>query len=153
MQTDSRNYTVYMLTSPEGKVYIGLTSKPLEKRWGFQGTSYKYNKELYADISNFGWDKFGRYVVATKLDMNEGEDLEHYLIDEFKSTDPNKGYNKRNNRNYHATSGPESRLKISKANKGKCRMTEEQRENIIRAKKIYPHSISSETKKLMSEYM
>ena len=44
MQTDSRNYTVYMLTSPEGKVYIGLTSKPLEKRWGFQGTSYKYNK-------------------------------------------------------------------------------------------------------------
>jgi len=34
------SYTVYKYTSPSGKSYIGITSKPLIKRANYNGTGY-----------------------------------------------------------------------------------------------------------------
>lgn len=88
-----KNYTVYKHISPEGKTYVGMTSKPVEQRWGFNGNQYSRNKRLFADIKKFGWENFSHLIVATNLTKEEAEALEEKTIKDCDSTNPNKGYN------------------------------------------------------------
>ena len=46
-----KNYTVYKHTSPSGKVYIGITCCPVEKRWGKNGSKYK-TQPFYDSIND-----------------------------------------------------------------------------------------------------
>ena len=47
------NFKVYIHTSPNGKVYIGITSRDAEKRWN-NGHNYKPNKHFYSAIQKYG---------------------------------------------------------------------------------------------------
>ena len=51
------NYTVYKHTSPNGKVYIGITCKPTKARWK-NGKGYKNNDYFYNAILKYGWENF-----------------------------------------------------------------------------------------------
>ena len=90
----NNNYCVYKHTSPEGKVYIGITSKDNpEHRWGRDGLYYRQNVQFYKDIERFGWDNFKREIVAKNLTKIEATEIEHGLIKATQSTDPRYGYN------------------------------------------------------------
>lgn len=88
------NYCVYKHISPDGKVYIGITSryKP-ELRWGKDGVGYKNNDALYADIQKFGWENFAHEILAQNLTEAEAVAVESSLIKIMQTTNPLIGYN------------------------------------------------------------
>lgn len=45
------NFTVYKHTSPSNKVYIGITSQSVIKRWG-SGHGYRHNEYFFRAIKN-----------------------------------------------------------------------------------------------------
>lgn len=89
-----KKYVVYRHTSPEGKVYIGITSqaKP-EYRWGIGGCGYKSNIFFWHDIQRLGWDNFKHEVLYTDLPEHQALHLESALIHEHRATKPEYGYN------------------------------------------------------------
>lgn len=93
MKVDTK-YSVYKHTSPEGKIYIGCTSRRPTRRWD-NGNGYKHGHgEFYNDIKKFGWDNFTHEVIASGLSEDEGYSLEIDLIRRYDTTDPAHGYNK-----------------------------------------------------------
>lgn len=88
-----KKYAVYKHTSPKGKVYVGCTSQKLNHRFGRNGNGYKFSKELYKDIEEFGWDSFEHEVVSSDLNEDEAYALEKDMIHSLEATNPNKGYN------------------------------------------------------------
>ena len=89
-------YFVYKHTSPEGKVYIGITRKLPRERWA-KGESYKENTDFYADIQKFGWDAFSHEILERGLDEQQALEAEDQFIRQFDCLRP-KGYNNRLNR-------------------------------------------------------
>lgn len=90
----AKKYCVYKLTSPSGKVYIGMTCLRIKERWK-RGLGYEHNVLLYADIQNYGWDNFKHEIVAENLTEEEALKLEGELIHKYKSIFPEYGYNRR----------------------------------------------------------
>ena len=87
-------YTVYMHIDPSDKRYVGITKRNLEDRWN-DGFGYATNKDtrFFDAIREIGWDNFNHEVVASGLTKLEAEILETELIDKYKTTDPEYGYN------------------------------------------------------------
>jgi group I intron endonuclease len=87
-------HIVYKVTSPNGKVYIGLTSKTLEQRKKdhinmskkrlksyFYNALKKYNEQLV-------WEEL---IFCNSREI--ASELEKFFIKQYQSYDPNKGYN------------------------------------------------------------
>ena len=85
-------FTVYKHTSPSGKVYIGITSQSLKKRWGY-GYGYQNNDHFWKAIQKYGWNNFIHEIIATELTKQEACDMEQELITKYNSTNPDFGYN------------------------------------------------------------
>lgn len=86
-------WSVYMLTPPNGKIYIGATKTLPRKRWNY-GYGYRDNKELFDDIQKFGWKAFLRSVISTELTQEQAYRMEAELIKKHHANDPIYGYNK-----------------------------------------------------------
>lgn len=94
-----RKYCVYKHTSPSNKVYIGITFNP-KRRW-YDGNGYlhkrkdgKYNQPLFARaILKYGWDNFTHEILEDNLSKEQACELEKKYIQEYNSTNPQKGYN------------------------------------------------------------
>lgn len=86
-------YLVYKHTSPNGKVYIGITRKNPIKRWN-NGNGYKQNTHFYNAISKYGWNNIKHEILFDNLTKEEACKKEIELIAEYKSNDPNYGYNR-----------------------------------------------------------
>lgn len=85
-------YTVYKLTSPSNKVYIGITSQPIKKRWR-NGKGYKNCILMNKAIKKYGWENFKKEILLEGTTEHEAKALEMMLIKLCRSTDPNYGYN------------------------------------------------------------
>ena len=142
-------YTVYKHTSPSGKVYIGITTRPVSRRW-HGGSAYRNNSHFYSAIKKYGWESFQHEILAEGLTREEACEMECQLIKIHQSTNPEKGYNlspggDKTTLGYKFS--PESRARISRSLQGKRRgipLTDAHRENIRRALK--GHSCSEETR-------
>lgn len=88
------SYYVYKHTSPNGKVYIGITKRNPEKRWEC-GKGYKCNHHFYSAIQKYGWKNFSHEILLSDLTKEQAESNEMRLIKEYQSTDPSRGYNLR----------------------------------------------------------
>ena len=93
------SYCVYKHTFPNGKVYIGITCRKPEHRWN-NGKGYleKKNDEyiqpsIARAINKYGWENVEHEILYNGLNKEEAETLEVKLIDEYKSNQPNFGYN------------------------------------------------------------
>lgn len=87
-------WIVYKHTSPNGKAYIGITSKKdLVRRTGCDGQGYKNNKHLWSAIKKYGWDNFEHEVLFEGLTKEEACNIEKMLIALYRSHDPKYGYN------------------------------------------------------------
>ena len=87
------HYTVYKLTDPEGKIYIGCTGKQVEQRWG-KGKRYSKDTPIRVAIDALGWDAFQKEILCEKLTREGAEKLEKWFIAYYDSSDPEKGYNR-----------------------------------------------------------
>lgn len=98
-------YCVYKHTAPNGKVYIGITKREPEVRWGKTGSGYATSPHFYSAIQKYGWEHIQHEVLTTGLSKEEACLEEKRLIAEYNSADPNFGYNN--------TLGGETGLKIT----------------------------------------
>lgn len=89
---DDKRYSIYKHTTPDGKVYIGITSMSPDKRWGCNGVNY--NKQYFNNaIEEFGWNNIEHEIIATNVKRTYAECFEKALIKMYDSTNKNNGYN------------------------------------------------------------
>ena len=86
-------FSVYKLTAPNNKCYIGMTSINPVKRWA-GGHGYEYNKEFWDDIVKYGWDNIKREIILTTDNEDEAHNKEIELILLYNSVNSDFGYNK-----------------------------------------------------------
>lgn len=85
-------WSVYAHISPSNKYYIGITSRPIEKRWRGNGVEYK-SQYFYRAIQKYGWENFQHIVIANNLYEKEAKNFEKLLISKLQSNNPIYGYN------------------------------------------------------------
>ena len=81
------------------KVYIGITSKYPEERWGVNGSNYR-NKQtvFYRAIQKYGWDNFEHIIFMDNLNEYQAKHIEKLLIALYRTNctkykNPDMGYN------------------------------------------------------------
>lgn len=88
-----RKFKVYVHTNKvNGKKYIGITGREPEDRWA-NGLGYKSNKHFDGAIQKYGWNNFNHEVLFEFDTIEEAMKKETELILEWKTNDPNVGYN------------------------------------------------------------
>lgn len=85
-------YKVYRHITPSGKSYIGMTCQDVDKRWK-KGFGYDTQPAFHRAIQKYGWDNIEHEILAEGLSKEEACEMEIKLIAEFKSNDPEFGYN------------------------------------------------------------
>lgn len=88
------NYCVYRHTAPNGKVYIGITCRRPQARWGATGNKYKNNKHFYNAIQKYGWNNIKHEILFDGLSESQAEAYEKLFIFAHNSSDRRYGYNK-----------------------------------------------------------
>lgn len=88
------DYCVYKHTNIlNNKVYIGLTNKKPEDRWGIGGSGY--DKQYFGKvIHEEGWDNFCHEVCYEHLSLDEAIWLERQLIYDYDANSLEHGYNR-----------------------------------------------------------
>ena len=85
------NYTVYMHVFPNGKRYIGITKGNVAERWK-NGFGYK-TQFVFTAIVKYGWDNIEHHILFTNLNKTDACQKEKELIEKYKSTINENGYN------------------------------------------------------------
>lgn len=91
-QSEKAIYSVFKITGPTGKIFIGCTDTEPEKFWN-KGYRFRLYPTFFADIAKYGWDAFQKEIVCEKLLKEGAEKLEKKFIAYYSSSDPEKGYN------------------------------------------------------------
>ena len=116
METEKK-YTLYKHVAPDGKVYIGITSTSLKRRW-WNGKGYKYNLHFTNAIKKYGWENFQHIVIRDGLTKEQAEIAEIATIRHYNARNPRFGYNMAKGGNTHPASY-EGRQRIREASTGK----------------------------------
>lgn len=132
------NYTVYCHTSPSGKRYIGVTSMKPEIRWN-NGNGYKHSILLNNAIQKYGWENIKHEILFDGLSKEEAEEKEIELITLYKSNDKKYGYNIMSGGVLNRPHSDDTKVKISKAQKGIKVNSIETRAKISKAKAGIKH--------------
>ncbi len=111
-------YSVYIHTAPNNKKYVGITSRPVHRRWD-NGNGYRHQTLFYRAIVKYGWDNMDHKIVAEGLTKGEAIALEMHLIDLYCTTNPEFGYNQTAGGEGHSGTplSAETRRKLSVAAK------------------------------------
>lgn len=146
-----RTFVVYKHITPSNKVYIGITSVKLNKRWGF-GRGYEKNQYFYRAIKKYGWENIEHVVLFSGLTEEEAKQKEIDTIRELNATNPLYGYNKTLGGDYRCKPNEETIAKIKKRLLGQKR-TPEQREHYKEGAKKRPKRVhlSEEHKRKISQ--
>lgn len=111
------SYSVYKHTTPSGKVYIGITSKPVEERW-LNGRGYAKNEHFWNAIKKYGWDNIEHQVLVSGLSKDEASEVEKMYIALYRSHEIKHGYNLTEGGETGIVHTMESRRKLSESRKG-----------------------------------
>lgn len=86
-------YTIYKLTLPDGRAYIGMTSQTsLYKRWNY-GAGYAKNDAFYEAIYFYGWKNIQKEILEEHIDKATALSREKYFIGLYKTYLPEHGFN------------------------------------------------------------
>lgn len=83
-------WSVYRHTCPNGKIYIGITSKSIKKRLN---TGYDHNAHFSRAIRKYGWENIITEILFENLTEEDAKQKEIELIERYQSTNPHIGYN------------------------------------------------------------
>lgn len=120
---ENRNYSVYVHTSPSGKMYVGQTSVKPEYRWNngkgyLQKKNGKYRQPAFAHaIIKYGWDNIEHEIIASNLTKEEANNFEKTLIEKLDTMNSEYGYNLREG-GHDSNISDEQKRKISETLKG-----------------------------------
>lgn len=114
-----KKWFVYKHTCPNGKVYVGITSKKrLNDRWekgvGYTGCTYFYHA-----IKKYGWDNIKHEVILQGIDKEHAVYTEKYLIKWYKIHNICYNITDGGDGTFGKKTSEETKLKIGKANLGK----------------------------------
>ena len=170
----NNNFCVYRhVNLINQKIYIGITKRIPEVRWGKDGKNYKNSPVFYNAIKKYGWDNFSHEVLFTNLTKEEACQKEIELIKEYKTQEIEHGYNVLSGGNHFSMPdsvkkhlskmlmgnqngkgkicSEEKKQKISLAQKGKT-LSEEHKRNISKSKIGKTHKpISQEARKKIAD--
>ena len=80
-----KSWTVYKHISPNGKVYVGISSN-VKKRWLANGYYYHLSDTAFSRALNkYGWDNFQHIIIKEGLTKQEACDMEIELIAYYKA--------------------------------------------------------------------
>lgn len=93
MVIENDTWKVYVhINKTNGKMYVGITSTSLMKRFETNGTGYSHhNIKFWRAIQKYGWDNFEHFLFADHLTENEANNMEAVLIEKLDTID--NGYN------------------------------------------------------------
>lgn len=113
-----RDYIVYRHISPSGKMYVGITKRRPQERWGY-GEGYNKQPKFFNAIKKYGWGNFDHEILLENLTSEQAGLAERLFIAYWNLTDDRYGYNAREGgvNNYHI--GESTRKKMSKKKLGK----------------------------------
>ena len=126
-------YTVYKHTTPNGKVYIGITKQKPQTRWR-HGEGYIHSTYFYNAIKKYGWENIKHEIIYANLTHDEAEAYEKALIKEYKSNQKGFGYNLDSGGNVKYEHSEETKEKIRRSHIG-IKHTEEAKKKISECKK------------------
>ena len=133
----NKPYMVYVHTNKvDGKRYVGITCQNPARRWR-NGNGYYLNDHFYRAINKYGWDNFTHEIIKAGLSKEAACELEKRLINEYRTNDPNFGYNKSEggeNPCQGFKMSKETRAVMSAKRKGRP-MSEETKRKLSEAKK------------------
>lgn len=109
-------YTVYMHVFPNGKMYVGITSQDVSRRWR-DGKGYE-GKLVYDAILKYGWNNIKHEILYDGLTKEQAEEKEKQLIKQYDTTIHANGYNIELGGDSTGKVGAESKRKNSEAHKG-----------------------------------
>lgn len=79
------NYKIYIHKNRiNGKMYIGQTKQPLERRFR-NGEGYIHCPKFYAAIQKYGWENFEHYIYKDHLSQQQANLLEKELIQKYQT--------------------------------------------------------------------
>lgn len=89
-----RNYCVYLHTNKiNNKKYIGITCQKPEARWN-NGKGYSSRQPIfYNAIKKYGWENFTHEILFENLTKEHALEIEVSLIEKYRTTNSNFGYN------------------------------------------------------------
>ena len=166
-------YIVYQHKNKiNSKVYIGITSRTPEERWGSNGCNYKSSPYFYNAIQKYGWDNFEHNILYTNLTKEEACKKEQELIKSFNSMNREFGYNSTsggetfimneetkqkisksllgNKNSFGHPCSKEKKLKISQSQKGR-KFTKDHKKKLSESAKKRHVPCSEEKKKKLSK--
>ena len=133
-----------MLKSPSGKIYIGQTIRPIEKRFKSHQHKNSACSAIYNAIQKYGWDNFEKdWYECPDEDLNFDEEL---LVREMKTLSPD-GYNLKEGGD-NGKMSKETKQKMSEAKLGKT-LSDDHKQNISKAQ--IGHTVGEKTRHKIRE--
>ena len=90
---NNNRFLVYKHIFPNGKIYIGITTKSPSVRWGKNGYGYK-TQFVGRAIRKYGWENIKHIIVRDNLTESDAKMIEKKMIKHYKTTDWSYGYNR-----------------------------------------------------------
>ena len=140
MDKNKKNFLVYIHEFPNGKTYIGITSRKPHERWK-GGHGYRHQPQIWEAIVAYGWKNIAHRIIKEGLSQPEAEELERILIKTLRSNEPTHGYNIENGGISGNTVSDTTRQKHREAKKGEKnpfygkQLTEEHKDKIRETRK------------------
>jgi len=118
---------IYMIKNKiNGKIYIGQTTRPIEKRFAEHRTRKKGYSAIHDAIKKYGWNNFEiDWYECPDEDLNFDEEV---LVREMRTLSPD-GYNLMEGGGNGGKRSEESKQKMSKSHLGKT-LSDEHRQNL-----------------------
>lgn len=134
-------------------MYVGITSRKPEERWGYNGNNYITSPHFFAAIQKYGWNNFEHNILFENLTKEQACKKEQELIAKWNLMNRNYGYNSASGGEIF-TMNNETKQKISLAlignqNSAGHSCSEEKKRKISAAQKGRP--LTEEHKKKLSE--
>ena len=85
-------YSIYKLTLPDGRAYVGMTSNKPYRRW-CGGSGYANHPAFYHEIQYFGWKNITKQIIEEVPDKETAVERELYYIGLYKTYLPEYGFN------------------------------------------------------------
>lgn len=89
---NTKKYSIYRHIFPNKKMYFGITSDDVKKRWA-NGAGYDGQTLMRNAIRKYGWDNILHELILTDLTEEQAKELEKTFISLFNTTDRACGYN------------------------------------------------------------
>lgn len=136
-----KTYTVYKLTSPSGKIYVGWTGRQLKKRLQDHMSEVRrgYQRPIQKALRKYPLDQWQQEILLETVDYKQSILTEVESIKKHNTTDPSIGYNISTGGEYGATG-------VKRSDEYKSKMRDAKKKQVWRSTPEHGAKISAALK-------